>query len=105
MIDLDGFKALNDRFGHLAGDDLLCDVAQALKHTIRAQDTVARIGGDEFCVLAPETGEPGTHRLRARVERAVTSVTAGVHTVRASVGVSSFPQDGRTRPGAAGGGR
>ncbi|HZU61914.1 MAG TPA: GGDEF domain-containing protein [Solirubrobacteraceae bacterium] len=96
MIDLDGFKSLNDRFGHLAGDDLLRDVAQALQHTIRAQDTVARIGGDEFCVLAPETEEPGIHRLQMRVERAVTTVTAGVHTLRASVGLARFPNDGRT---------
>jgi diguanylate cyclase (GGDEF)-like protein len=96
MIDLDGFKSLNDRFGHLAGDDLLRDVAQALQRTIRAQDTVARIGGDEFCVLAPETEEPGIHRLRTRVEWAVSTVTAGVHTLRASVGVASFPADGRT---------
>src|SRR5579884_3211919 len=96
MIDLDGFRALNDRFGHLAGDDLLRDVAQALRHTIRAQDTVARIGGDEFCVLAPETDGAGIQRLRTRVERGVSTVTAGVHTVRASVGVASFPADGRT---------
>jgi diguanylate cyclase (GGDEF)-like protein len=96
MIDLDGFKSLNDRFGHLAGDDLLRDVAQALQRTIRAQDTVARIGGDEFCVLAPETDEPGRDRLRTRVESAVATVTAGVHTLRASVGVASFPADGRT---------
>lgn len=96
MIDLDGFKSLNDRFGHLAGDDLLRDVARALQNTIRAQDTVARIGGDEFCVLAPETGGAGTQRLRTRVEWALTSVTAGVHTLQGSMGVSSFPGDGRT---------
>lgn len=96
MIDLDGFKALNDRFGHLAGDDLLRDVAQALERTIRAQDTVARIGGDEFCVLAPETAGPGIQRLKTRVEWAVTSVTAGVETLKGSVGVASFPADGRS---------
>ena len=58
MLDLDGFKQLNDRFGHPTGDDLLRDVAIALKRAVRDQDTVARIGGDEFCVLAPETDEP-----------------------------------------------
>jgi diguanylate cyclase (GGDEF)-like protein len=96
MIDLDGFKQLNDRFGHLAGDDLLKDVATALRHTIRAQDTVARIGGDEFCVLAPETDGQGIARLEARVLRAVASVTAGVDALRASVGIATFPADGRT---------
>ncbi|MFL5824349.1 MAG: diguanylate cyclase [Solirubrobacteraceae bacterium] len=94
MIDLDGFKLLNDRFGHLAGDDLLRDVALALQRTIRAQDTAGRIGGDEFCVLAPETDGPGTRRLEARVARAVASVTAGLDTLQASLGTASFPADG-----------
>lgn len=96
MIDLDGFKALNDRFGHLAGDDLLRDVADALRRTIRAQDTVARIGGDEFCVLAPETDAAGIERLESRVTRAVERVTAGVETLQASLGISLFPGDGRS---------
>jgi diguanylate cyclase (GGDEF)-like protein len=96
MIDLDGFKQLNDRFGHPAGDDLLRDVASALQHTIRAQDTAARIGGDEFCVLAPETDAQGIARLEGRVRRAVASVTAGVQSLEASVGTATFPADGRT---------
>jgi diguanylate cyclase (GGDEF)-like protein len=96
MIDLDGFKRLNDRFGHAAGDDLLRDVAAALKDSMRAQDTVARLGGDEFCVLAPETGESGTLRLATRVAQAVGSVTAGVEAVRASAGIAVFPEDGVT---------
>lgn len=95
MLDLDGFKLLNDRFGHAAGDDLLCDVAGALEHTIRSQDTAARIGGDEFCVLAPETAGAGIAQLEARVLAAVASVTVGIETVRASLGTAMFPQDGR----------
>jgi diguanylate cyclase (GGDEF)-like protein len=93
MLDLDGFKALNDRFGHAAGDDLLCDVAGALELAMRAQDTVARIGGDEFCVLAPDTDAEGAARLTARVEHAVRGVTAGVQSVRGSVGAAVFPDD------------
>jgi diguanylate cyclase (GGDEF)-like protein len=96
MLDLDGFKALNDRFGHPAGDDLLCDVAGALSRVIRDQDTLARVGGDEFCVLAPETDSAGAERLTSRVESAVARVVAGVDALGAGVGAAVFPHDGRT---------
>jgi len=96
MLDLNGFKALNDRFGHPAGDDLLCDVAAALSRVIRDQDTLARVGGDEFCVLAPETDGAGTERLRSRVESAVERVVAGVEALGAGVGAAVFPHDGKT---------
>jgi diguanylate cyclase (GGDEF)-like protein len=94
MLDLDGFKQLNDRFGHAAGDDLLRDVASALRRAMRAQDTVARFGGDEFCVLAPETDERGTERLATKVTRAVRDVSVGMEAVAGSVGVAVFPVDG-----------
>ena len=94
MLDLDGFKQLNDRFGHAAGDDLLRDVAGALRRAMRAQDSVARFGGDEFCVLAPETDPRGTERLATKVTQAVRDVSAGVETVAGSVGVAVFPIDG-----------
>ncbi len=94
MIDLDGFKTLNDRFGHDAGDELLCDVAESLVRALRAQDTVARLGGDEFCVLAPGTDPAGTSQLAARISRAVARGSAGVDLLRAGVGVALFPRDG-----------
>ncbi len=96
MLDLDGFKALNDRFGHPAGDDLLCDVAAALSRVIRDQDTLARVGGDEFCVLAPETDSAGAERLTSRVKPAVARAVAGVDALGASVGAAVFPDDGKS---------
>jgi diguanylate cyclase (GGDEF)-like protein len=94
MLDLDGFKLLNDRFGHAAGDEVLCDVAAALTEAMRAQDTVARLGGDEFCVLAPETDRPHTLPLAQRIVDTVADATPGIETVTASVGVAVFPDDG-----------
>ena len=96
MLDLNGFKQLNDRFGHPAGDDLLREVAGALARAVRDQDTVARVGGDEFCVLAPETDQAGARRLVGRVETAVGQVVAGVDALGAGVGSALFPHDGTT---------
>jgi diguanylate cyclase (GGDEF)-like protein len=94
MLDLDGFKLLNDRFGHAAGDELLCDVAAALTRAMRAQDTVARIGGDEFCVLAPETDASHALPLTRRIAATVAEASVGIETLRASVGIAVFPEDG-----------
>jgi diguanylate cyclase (GGDEF)-like protein len=94
MIDLDGFKGVNDRFGHHAGDELLRDVAASLREAVRDQDTVARLGGDEFCVLAPETDHAGGLHLAERVTAAVRRVTTGLDSLSASVGVAVYPDDG-----------
>jgi diguanylate cyclase (GGDEF)-like protein len=94
MLDLDGFKLLNDRFGHAAGDELLCDVAVALTRAMRAQDTVARIGGDEFCVLAPETDASHALPLARRISATVAEASVGIDALKASVGIAVFPEDG-----------
>jgi diguanylate cyclase (GGDEF)-like protein len=94
VLDLDGFKAVNDRFGHEAGDEVLREVAAALREAVRGQDTVVRLGGDEFCVLAPETDTAGAAHLEERVHEALAEVSSGVVGMRASVGAAIFPLDG-----------
>jgi diguanylate cyclase (GGDEF)-like protein len=95
-LDLDGFKAVNDRFGHDAGDEILRDAATALVDVVRAQDTVVRLGGDEFCVLAPQTGHASAEHLAVRVQEALGGVTAGLSGLSASIGAAVFPADGTT---------
>jgi len=95
-LDLDGFKLVNDRFGHDAGDELLREAAAALVEAVRAQDTVVRLGGDEFCVLAPQTGEAAAEHLAERVRDALRGVTAGLSGLSASIGSAAFPADGTT---------
>ena len=98
-LDLDGFKAVNDRFGHDAGDELLCEAADALVGAVRAQDTVVRLGGDEFCVLAPQTDAPHAEHLVQRVRESLAGVTAGLTGLSASIGTAVFPADGTTPEG------
>lgn len=94
MIDLDGFKQVNDRFGHDAGDELLCSVGEALRRGLRTQDTVARLGGDEFSVIAPETENP--RALAEKIRDAVAGAAEYREGVGASIGVAVFPEDGTT---------
>ena len=71
FCDLDGFKSINDRFGHNAGDAVLVEVAQRLQRVVREGDTVARLGGDEFVVLADNVGQDEAKDLAGRLRTAV----------------------------------
>ncbi|MBD5802367.1 Cyclic di-GMP phosphodiesterase Gmr [Azoarcus sp. Aa7] len=98
VIDLDGFKAVNDRFGHSAGDELLKALALRLSNCVRASDTVARLGGDEFVVLLEAMNDPA-HALQVGdkiVAELSRPVPLGEEVVRvgASVGIALFPGDG-----------
>ncbi|PTL56406.1 GGDEF domain-containing protein [Paraconexibacter algicola] len=96
-MDVDHFKAVNDRYGHLEGDRLLREVGRALVDNVRGKDVVARQGGDEFAVLAPETDEHGAQLLAARIERALQEIRVeDREEVRASIGIAVYPQDGTT---------
>lgn len=97
LLDLDGFKAVNERFGHLEGDRLLAEVGMALSDEVRAEDSVFRQGGDEFAVIVPEANaeeaEEVAARLRARIGRRGFG-TVAAHPVAATTGFAMFPVDG-----------
>ncbi len=92
VFDLDGFKQVNDTWGHAAGDELLRTAAERLKANVRANDTVVRLGGDEFVVLLPHTADVGTAEMvaeRILADLAQPLVVAGVVlTIRASAGLA-----------------
>jgi diguanylate cyclase (GGDEF)-like protein/PAS domain S-box-containing protein len=97
FLDLDGFKAVNDQYGHAVGDQLLIGVAAQLRAVMRADDTLARLGGDEFVLLLSDIASPEECTLILdRVLQAVTRpVQVGPHTLHtsASIGVSLYPAD------------
>jgi diguanylate cyclase (GGDEF)-like protein len=100
FVDLDGFKAVNDRLGHDAGDELLRVVGARLRHAMREGDLVCRHGGDEFVCLLPHLADAG--RAAAIAEGLVRAIAApcqiGPHPVRvtASIGLAMYPRDGST---------
>ncbi len=96
MIDVDNFKHFNDTYGHLAGDQVLVTVGENLRKPLRPNDMVARFGGEEFCVLLPETkleyALEVAERLRERVSKADTGIIDGqqLPKVTISLGVTAY---------------
>jgi diguanylate cyclase (GGDEF)-like protein len=71
MADLDGLKSLNDSFGHAAGDRMLCDTANLLRHSVTVPSIVARVGGDEFVVLLESCDEEGAKRALIEIQSSI----------------------------------
>ena len=98
FIDLDGFKPVNDRYGHDAGDDLLIEIARRLGRAVRTGDTVARLGGDEFVLLL--VGALSAREIEATLERVLEQIRLPIVlggsevSLSASIGVARYPRDG-----------
>jgi len=91
LMDIDHFKGLNDRYGHLAGDDVLIDLARRIQRMVRGADTVARWGGEEFMLLAPETGIEDAGRLAEMIRQHVAGHTlAERYRCTLSLGVAAY---------------
>lgn len=99
FLDLDGFKEVNDRFGHEAGDLVLKEVARRLQQCVRETDTVARLGGDEFVLLLASISD--TQDAGMIAAKVINSLTEPImlngklaHTIGASIGIANYPKDG-----------
>jgi diguanylate cyclase (GGDEF)-like protein/PAS domain S-box-containing protein len=99
-LDLDGFTEVNDAWGHAAGDELLVQAAERMRHTLRTADTVARLGGDEFVLLLDQA--QSTAEVQAVAERVLAALAlpyelgACSARVTTSMGIALYPQHGRT---------
>lgn len=96
-LDLDGFKDINDRFGHPAGDEVLCEVARRLQKLMRTEDTLSRMGGDEFGMVIREGGKSTARAMNQRIVQAMDmpiALTNG-HSARVgvSIGMASYTQN------------
>ena len=104
FIDLDGFKKINDTYGHDAGDDVLKTIAIRLKASTRDDDTVSRHGGDEFLYLVTEVGNernivPIAEKIISSIQLPIDLTVDGVKidaSISASIGIAIFPKDGNT---------
>lgn len=103
FIDLDGFKDINDSYGHEVGDCVLKVVSKRIAHSLRDVDTVARVGGDEFIVIiSPAESRQAIATVAQKVIEAIAEpiqVTDDVASLGASVGIALYPEDGQTADG------
>lgn len=97
VLEIDKFKRINDSFGHLKGDEALRGIAQVLNRCCRTMDIAARIGGDEFALILPETDKQGAEYVARRVHKAIAKYRLdGHHKMTVSIGLAAFPDDGLT---------
>ncbi|MBF0511611.1 MAG: GGDEF domain-containing protein [Candidatus Omnitrophica bacterium] len=99
MIDADHFKTINDSYGHLTGDMVLKEIARIIQDNVRAIDIVGRFGGEEFCVILPDSDNDGSNVVAQRIRRAIEkhpikAYDSTLH-VTVSIGLAIYPSDGK----------
>jgi diguanylate cyclase (GGDEF)-like protein len=97
LLDLDGFKQINEEHGHLEGDRLLAEIGRALEEEVRREDSVFRQGGDEFAVIVPETGTEEAEEVASRLCGRIRQRGYGnddLRPVSAAAGIAMYPADG-----------
>ena len=101
MLDLDGFKAVNDTFGHKVGDTMLREISKVMRGQLRDYDFLARYAGDEFVAIIPETDSEEIGEFCQRIEKAVSEFALPINDeefarVGVSLGAAGFPKNGET---------
>lgn len=94
LADIDDFKSVNDRFGHLYGDSVLSSVAKILKQNLRDMDIAARYGGEEFVLLFPDTEACEAREIAERILLKIEDRFLGAHPVTISMGMATYPEVG-----------
>jgi two-component system cell cycle response regulator len=90
VFDIDDFKAVNDRIGHLAGDSVLAEAAERVRSVVRGADIACRIGGDEFAVVLPESTVADAENLYRRLQAALNNWRSGDQQLRLSAGMAEL---------------
>jgi diguanylate cyclase (GGDEF)-like protein len=96
MADLDGFKNINDTYGHDAGDRVLSAIGKFFQQNIRDVDVVARYGGEEFVIMIPEAAQDAAYILSERLRKQLAELKLeNMPPITISLGIATFPSDGR----------
>lgn len=96
LVDIDDFKQINDLYGHPAGDDALCQVADTLRREVRSMDSVFRIGGEEFSIVMPGLSASDSRRAAERIRESVARLSIGLP-LTVSIGIANYPADAGER--------
>jgi len=99
MIDVDHFKGINDNYGHLTGDQVLREISEIIKQNVREIDIAGRFGGEEFCIVLPDTGLEGAQyvaeRIRTTTQAADIKAYDAIVNVTLSIGIAIYPKDAK----------